>query len=382
MLDRSLYPHADRLLYLDHAATGVLSTQTHAAVLSHLEQRSGGEPNNFEINIPTFIRAQQGLARLLKASEETVEFAPNTSYALNVLAQGLSWKAGDRIAVPDCEFPANVQPWRGLADRGVEVDYIESREGVFSPSDVARALTRRTRVVSISWVQFLSGFRADVEGIAQLCKDRGVLLCVDAIQGVGALDCNLVAQGADFIAGGTPKWLMGMQGLGYFYVAPHLLEQLSPVRGWLNGPVDWDDFGTFTNELHPTAERFRVGTLNSAALIALDAVIHQIGDAGMPAIEERVLGHTSRLGEGLARTGARRYGTAEGDSASGIVTIAVDDPETTFAALQAANVRLSMRNRLLRFAPHAYHTSHEIDHAVAAVDAALRGLTPDPYGDV
>lgn len=381
MLDRSLFPHADHLLYFDHAATGVLSRQTHAAVLAHLEQRHFSEPNNFELNFPIFGRALHGLAALLKAPPETVEFAPNTSYALNVLAQGLDWQPGDRVAVPRCEFPANVMPWRGLAHRGVEVNYIDSREGAFTPADVGRALTPRTRVVSISWVQFLSGFRADVEGIAEICKDRGVLLCVDAIQGVGALDCDLVAQGADFIAGGTPKWLMGMQGLGYFYVAPHLMERLTPVRGWLNGPVDWDDFGAITNELHPTAERFRVGTLNSAALIALDSILQQIAEVGMEAIETAVLGHARHLAEGLANAGATRFGTGEGAHASGIVTISVEDPESSFAALRDANVRISMRDRLLRFAPHAYHTSHEINHAVAAFDATQRGLTPDPYGD-
>ncbi len=368
---RAQFDLPDDVAYLDHAATGVLSRPVRDAAGAFLDGRAGRRsdctPNNFPVDLQRIDHARSRAARLIGADVRSVELVPNTSYGLNVLAQGLDWQPGDRVAVPACEFPANVMPWRGLADRGVTLDLVPHQEGTFSVEDVERTLRPETRLVAVSQVQFLSGFRCDLDAIAALCRDRGILLAVDAIQGVGAVRLDVAAVRPDLVSFGGHKWLCAMQGLGVLVVADSLLDRLQPVRGWLNGPVDWDDLESTALDLHPDATRFRLGTLPTAQTYALDAALGLFLDLGAETVETAVLTNARRLADGLGRLGARRYGTDDPARQSGIVTVGVDDPEGLHAHLMARGVICSLRNRLVRFAPHAHTRPADLDRALDAV---------------
>lgn len=366
---RAHFPHTEDLVYLDHASTGPLSRPVTEAVEGFLQQRHRTKPNNYFDVAPTVERARERLGRLVGASPERVEFAPNTSYALNVLAQGLDWRPGDRVAVPACEFPANVYPWLGLRERGVEVDFIPHERGAFSVEDVERTLTPRTRVLSVSWVQFLSGFRCDLAALGALCRERGVVFCVDAIQGLGALRLDVRQTPVDFLASGAQKWMLGMQGTAFLYVSEALQERLTPVRGWQNGPVDWDDFLSYPTDLHPDARRFRLGTLNSAGIVGLDAALGLYFEAGPEWCEAQVLARSREVADGLGRLGLRRYGSDDPACASGIVAVEHPDPEGVLAALAEANVHIAVRDRKLRIAPTYYNTPEEVGCALDLIAA-------------
>ncbi len=377
---RSQFDLPEETAYLDHAATGVLSRPVREAAADFLDGRAGLRsdctPNNFPADLERIDRARSRAAALIGADVRTVELVPNTSYGLNLLAQGLDWRPGDRVAVPACEFPANVMPWRGLEAQGVEVDLVPHREGTFTVEDVEQVLRPQTRLVAVSYVQFLSGFRCDLAGLADLCRQRGVLLAVDAIQGVGAVRLDVAGVRPDLVAFGGHKWLCAMQGLGVVAVADTLLDRLRPVRGWLNGPVDWDDLEAASLDLHPDATRFRLGTLPTAQVYALDAALGLLLAVGPDTIEAAVLDHAGRLAEGLARLGARRVGSGDPARQSGIVTVEVDDPEGLHAHLAARGVVCSLRNRLVRFAPHAHTRPADLDRALDAV--ATFGQTTVP----
>ena len=158
-----------------------------------------------------------------------------------------------------------------------------------------------------------------------------------------------------------------MQGLGVVYVADTLLDRLRPVRGWLNGPVDWDDLEAGTPDLHADATRFRLGTLPTAQAYALDAALGLFLDLGQGDVEAAVLENAGHLSAGLERLGARRYGTDDPAHRSGIVTVDVDDPEGLHAHLASRGVVSSLRNRLVRFAPHAHTRPADLDQALEAV---------------
>ncbi len=225
---RRRFPHTRTQIYLNHAATGPLSRPVVQAVRRYLQQRYLGPIDNYEELAPIIDETRRLVATVLGTTPDRIAFAPNTSSALGLLAQGLDWRPGDRIAIPACEFPANVYPFMNLQHRGVQIDWIPHREGTFTVEDVARALTPRTRLVTLSWVQFLSGFRADLAQIVACCHERGVWVSVDAIQGLGALPIDVEATGIDLLAAGTHKWLMGLQGLAVCYVRPELQEVLRP----------------------------------------------------------------------------------------------------------------------------------------------------------
>ena len=359
------YPD-EGIVYLDHAATGPLARPAVEAMRAYLDERSRTAPNNFESVLPKLEAGRAAIARLIGTSAGNVEYASNTSTGLNVLARGLDWQAGDRVAVPACEFPANLLPWLALEPQGVVVDRIACARGGFRIQDVESALTPRTRVLAVSWVQFLSGFRAPLAELSELCRAKGVILAVDAIQGVGALRLEFDALGLDFMASGGQKWMLGPQGSAFVAVTPRLQDRLEPMRGWLNGPVDWDDFGAASLDLHPDATRFRVGTLATAPILGLLASVEQFLDAGPEAVEASVLRASGRLADGLASLGLVRWG-ASGDPQSGIVTVEHDAPEAMREHLLARGVWMSVRDRKLRFAPHATTSDDDLGRTLEAV---------------
>ncbi len=362
-------------VYLDHAATGVLGAHTLAAATDYLSGRAGAvegrSPNNFPADLERIDRARRRAGELVGAAPQAVCVVPHTSDALGLVAYGLDWSPGDRVAVPGCEFPANVLPWRDLARLGVSVDTVPHRDGTFTVDDVVAALTPRTRVLAVSAVQFLSGFRADLAALGDVCRQRGIMFVVDAIQAVGAVQIDVQALGIDLLAVGGHKWLGSLQGGGFAAVSAPLLDRLAPAIGWLNGPVDWDDFEATTGALHPDATRFHRGTFPTAQMHALDAALGAMLAVGPAVIERAVLGHAQRLADGLARLGLARYGPS-GPPASGIVTVRAPDPERVHGQLAADGIAMSVRSRLLRFAPHAHTHPADIERALDGVRRAVQ----------
>ena len=363
---RSQFDLAAEMSYLNYAAMGVVSRPAREAVEGFLAQRAGEYPENYEACFPVLERARQRAATLIGAEARNVEFMPNTSAGVNVVTQGVSWQPGDRVAVPGCEFPTNLLPWLALEKQGVEIDLVPHHQGTFTVADVEAVLTPRTRVLAVSWIQFLSGFRADLAALGALCRERDVLFFVDGIQGLGALRLDAPALGIDVLATGGHKWLCAMQGGGFVYVADRVLHQLEPVRGWLNGPVDWDDLENTPRTLHETAERFRTGTLPTAQIHALDAALGLHLELGADIIESTILNHAERLSEAFQSLGLARYGTDDPAHASGIVTIEADDPEGMEAFLKERGIWVAVRSRKVRFSPHAHTRDTDVDRVIEA----------------
>lgn len=369
---RAQFPHVAETLYLNHAATSPLSRRVVAAIDTFVAERHGRQIENYDSFQHTIAETRQQLGRVLGAPTEWVEYAPNTSYGLNLLVHGLDWKEGDRIAIPRCEFPANALPFRTLERRGVVIDWIPDEEGVISLEAIADALGPETRLLAISWVQFLSGYRIDVEAVGALCREREVLLSVDAIQGLGALPFEAERWGVDFVAAGSHKWMMGTQGLGVVCASPTMQEQIQPPAGWLQGPVDWEDLTSQELRYHDDARRYRLGTLNGIGISALHASTGLYLEAGRTWCGERVLRLSRYLAEGLAERGFTRYGSDAEAHRSGIVTVRVGDPEQAQRVLRERQIEAAVRDGLLRFAPTYYNTTGELDQVLAACEQIER----------
>ncbi|MFO8099592.1 MAG: aminotransferase class V-fold PLP-dependent enzyme [Salinibacter sp.] len=369
---RSSFPHTEHQTYLNHAAVSPVSRPVRAAVDAYLDERHGAAPEapieNFDSVFPLMEEARARAAEVMGTVAERVDFIPNTSTGLNVLAQGLDWSSGDRIAVPDGAFPTNVYPFLNLEREGVAVDFIPTEEGAYTLDDIERTLQPETRLLSVSWVHFLSGFRVDLAAVGELCAAHDVLFCVDAIQGLGALTLDVEAAGIDFLAAGGHKWLMGLQGAGLLYCDEALQAQIHPPTGWLHGPVDWENLDDYTLTFHDDARRFRTGTLNMAGVVALHAALGLYVQAGPEWCEERVLDLSITLADELAARGLPRYGTTDPAHASGIVTVAPDAPEALYEHLQARDITAALRNRKLRLAPTYYNDETDLRAVLDAVD--------------
>ena len=159
------------------------------------------------------------VARLINADRDEIAFVASTTHGIGLIAEGFPWRDGDNVVSAAEEYPSNIYPWMNLASRGVTLRQVESRDGRIWLDDLAAAMDHATRVLAISHVEFASGFRNDLDALAELCHARGVALFVDAIQGLGPLLIDVRRTPIDFMAADGHKWLLGPEGAGFFMCA-------------------------------------------------------------------------------------------------------------------------------------------------------------------
>jgi len=370
---RALFPHtATGRVYLNHAATSPLSTRVTAAMTNHLHERSSGVVETWLQDVPVIEEARRSVARLINAaSPERIAFVGNTSEGLNIVASGFPWRSGDRVLLNDLEFPANVYPYAHLRSRGVEIDILKADHGRVTVGMVERSLRPHTRLVALSAVQYLSGHRADLAAIGEVCRHHGVRLVVDGIQAVGAVRLDVQAMRIDAMSSGAQKWQMSPQGTGWLFVTEQMQEEIrQQYVGWL-AVADPLRFSAYDQPLAPSARRYEGGSLNTPGLLGMKAAVETLLEFGTEAIESHILALTARLRTGFAGVSAIIPDTPEGDEErAGIVTFSSADGRdlgAVFEALQARKIDSSLREGRLRFSPHFYNTPEEIDAAVAAV---------------
>lgn len=362
---RSEFPVTHRWAFFDHAAVAPLTLRAQRA----LGEWAADLAENGLVNERQWVRRVEevrGLAaRLLNADPLDVAFVKNTSEGIGLVAEGFPWQAGDNVVIAEEEYPANVYPWLNLAGRGVEVRRVASRGSRIEPDDLRAAMDGRTRLVSLSFVEYASGFRNDLDAVGGLCRERGALFFVDAIQGLGVFPVDARRTPIDFLAADGHKWLLGPEGAGLFYVRRELIDRLRPVGvGW-NSVVGARDFSRIDFTLKPHAGRYESGSHNVAGITALGASLGLLLEAGVPAVEARVLELTDYLCAAAARAGLTVYSSRKANDRSGIVSLAVAGNlgEVVRGARQRGLV-INRRAGRLRVSPHCYNTTEEIDRLV------------------
>src|SRR5262249_9744491 len=288
--------------------------------------------------------------RLLNADPLDVAFLKNTSEGVGIVAEGFPWQPGDNMVTAAEEYPANIYPWLNLADRGVEVRLVPSRGSRVEIDDVRAALDGRTRLVSLSMVEFASGFRNDLDSLGSLCRERGIYFFVDAIQGLGVLPLDVRRMPIDFLAADGHKWLLGPEGAGLFYIRRELVEMLHPVGvGW-NSVVGSRDFSRIDFRLKPHAGRWESGSLPLAGITAVGASMELLLGIGVPAITARVLELTDYLCQTAARAGLTVFSSRRPEDRSAIVSLIVPggDARGLVRRCRAVGVAINQRAGRIR----------------------------------
>ena len=364
---RSLFPVTAQKIYLNHAAISPLSIRVTDQVEAFLDERSFGAIDNFKAGDEIRARTRQLIADLINARPEQIAFIQNTSEGFNHLVNGLSWQPGDEVILNDFEFPSNIYPFMNLERFGVKMVFVPNRNGQILVEDIAARITDKTRLLSISFVEFANGYRNDLQAIGELCRKHDIIFSVDGIQGVGALPLDVQKFQIDFLSNGGHKWLMGMMGAGFMYIAPRLLERLRPAfTGWLAVENAWDFFD-YRLDLLPDAKRYEYATANFLGIVALNAAVGLLSEAGIANIEAHLLGLGERLVRELGELGLKFQGAEDRRRWSGIYTFAGPRMEKLFEYLTAHNMVCSLRNGMLRIAPHFYNTEEEIAELIAEV---------------
>jgi selenocysteine lyase/cysteine desulfurase len=311
-------------------------------------------------------------ATLINASPDEIAFTKNTSEGLAFVANGLTWKPGDEILSTHSEYPANVYPWMGAAQRyGVKHILVRERpDGRIPPEDLFAAVTPRTRLLTISHVEFASGFRNDLATIGSYCRDRGILFCVDAIQSAGSLPVDVQAMKIDYLSAGSHKWMLGPGGSGIFFCRKDLLDSLFPEVGSMS-VINPNEYYNYNFTLAPTARRFECGGYNVADIVAFGASLELLLSVGISAVWARLHALNNLLAEGLQAKGYKIFSPRQHESeCSGILSFSAPNPQDHPAivkSLEKDRVFLTERANRLRAAPHFYQSENQIQALLYAL---------------
>ena len=363
---RNNFPYLDNgIIYFNHASTGPISSLVVNRLTSLLKEKSENKIDDY----PSFLKVVEEtkilLAELINCNIDRTAFIDNTSNGLNILAQSIQWKKGDRILLNDIEFPANVYPFLNLKRFGVEVDFVKSENGIVTADQIINAIKPQTKLVSVSFVQFLSGYKVDIEKIGNYCRSNNIIFCVDGIQGIGAVTIDVKKCKIDFLSCGTQKWLLGMQGLAFVYIDEELQKKIIPANvGWLSVENAWSLLD-YKLDLKTSANVFQGGTLNAFGIYIFNTSLKLFKDFGFENIELEVLSNTKYFISKLKSVGLDcSLSNCSDAELAGIVTIKLREAANVFEELEKKKIFCSIREGFIRFAPHFYNTHHEIDKVV------------------
>jgi len=371
------FPQIEGLRYLNHAAVAPWPRRATEAVTAFAQQNMtiGARDYPTWLNVETSLRGR--LARLLNApTTADIALVKNTSEALSFVAFGLDWKAGDQIIISDEEFPSNRVVWEALQPQGVEVIQVNLK-GDDPEADLLAACGPKVRLMAISAVQYASGLRLDLPRLGEGCEQRGVLLCIDAIQQLGALPFDVQQYRCAFAMADGHKWLLGPEGLGVFYCRSDLRARLKLHEyGWhmLEHAGDYD-----RSDWEParSARRFECGSPNLLGAMALEASLSLLEDVGMHSVGQALSERIDHLQHELsAMRAVELLSSADPLRRAGIITFRVSglENQTLFDRLKAEQIVCALRGGGVRLSPHFYTRPDVIEQTLSVVRdlAAIR----------
>lgn len=370
---RELMPVSRRWAYFDHAAVAPLPKPAADCLLEYARQASEDGDTVWLQWAADIERLREGIANWLSVSANEIALVPNTTFGINLVAEGFRWQAGDNVVIPGGEFPSNQFPWQNQARRGVELRIVPSYGGRVDLDGIRRAIDARTRIVAASWIGYASGYRLPVDDLCQLAHERGCLVFLDAIQGLGPFPLDLSQSPVDFMAADGHKWMLGPEGAGLTFIREQHLDMLdcTPI-GW-NSVKGSLSFSGASMELKPTAARYEGGSQNFAGHLALHRSLEMFWQVlschGSNAIAERILSLHAYARDGLRKKGVRLISDWYRSCRSGIITFAPNnlEPNELRTRLADAGVAVSCRGGGVRMAIHAYNTQSDIDRLLENV---------------
>ena len=375
---RREFPALERWTYMDVAGRGVLSRDARAALDSHLDERmlNGGDKAKFFELVET---TRERFAQLIHAAPDEIAYAKNISDGLNMIATGFDWKRGDNVILcPELEHPNNVYPWLNMQRYGLEVRTVAAREGHIPVEDIIARMDKTTRVVTVSTVTFAPGFRTDVRALGRACRERDVMLLVDAAQSAGTTHTDVERDAIDALAVSTQKGLLGLYGMGFLYCRRAWADRLKPAYlarfGVDLGEAHEATLGDLSFRYAPAARRFDLGNYNYAACAAVNASMRQLLAWGTDNIDRHVTSLAHALARGFIELGFAVSGGAPGLHLANIVTVGAlsadhyatgdDRYNRLYEYLSANRVKLSIRRGTLRFSLHVYNNMDDVERVL------------------
>lgn len=363
---------ADPAIYLNAASTGPMPAGA-VAVADHWT-RLRAQPHHIPLSLmfDSVATSRRQFAQLVGADADEIALMPNTTYGLNLAARALPLRPGV-ILTFDGEFPSCVYPFQALRTRGISLELVPKKDGI-PDEDLLVEKISRTDVVAVvvSWVQFASGYVADLERIGNACRANGVFFIVDGIQGCGIRPIDLHALPVDIFASGAQKWQLSPWGTGFVYVRRDLVQQIEPMDvGWacMKASTDYARLTDYEFDFFDDARRFEVVTLSYHDFAVANASTAMLLDLGVEKVAAHIDALVSRVFDWVgSRSDVRLVTPADRNRRAGVVSFSPNDLAGMSGRLRAAHVAHVVREGAIRFSPHCYNTVQEIDRVIAILE--------------
>jgi selenocysteine lyase/cysteine desulfurase len=364
----------DSIVYLNHAAVSPWPKRTADAVRTFAEENRAWGSRRYPEWVKTETLLRQQLQTLINArSTDEIALLKNTSEALSVVAYGLPWQAGDKVVISNQEFPSNRIVWESLAKYGVVTEAADLSLGDSPEAALVACLDDRTRLLSVSSVQYGTGLRLNLDVLGSACRKHEILFCVDAIQSLGAVTFDVQSCQADFVMADGHKWMTGPEGIALFYCRSETMDRLDLKQyGW-HMVEDPTDYSRTTWEAAHSARRFECGSPNMTGIHALHASLELLLEVGLTTIQQQVLDNTRFMLDFFNHHPDRfvLLTPLEVERHAGIVTFRPlqETPESLHEMLTAANVACALRGGGIRFSPHFYTPRKKLCKALALLES-------------
>ncbi|MEJ2427020.1 MAG: aminotransferase class V-fold PLP-dependent enzyme [Candidatus Thiodiazotropha sp.] len=367
------------LIYLNHAAVAPWPRTTVEAVAAFATENATLGATNY----PQWLVKEQALrvlgAELINApSQADIALLKNTSEGLSLIAHGIDWKPGDRVVSIAQEFPSNRIVWESLRSQGVQLQILDLKNHRNPVQAIIALCDERTRLISVSSVQYASGLRLHLEPIGAYCRERDILFVVDAIQSLGVIPFDVQACQADVVVADGHKWMLGPEGLALFYCRDALRERLQLHQyGW-HMVEDAGDFDRIDWQPARSARRFECGSPNMLGIHALHASLSLLLKIGIKNITGRVLELTRKIIDQVDELGFELLTPRDPEARAGIVTFRVPerDNQSLYQGLMTSRVICAHRAGGIRFSPHFHNTPEQIDTAFQRLKALISRSEP------
>ena len=362
--------------YANHAAIAPWPASTARAVAEFALENSNIGPHHYAHWLAREADLRQKLCNLLNAkSADDIALLKNTTEGICTVANGIDWREGDNVVIPMGEFPSNRLPWLALQQYGVELREVDIRATNTPEKALYAAMDKRTRLLSVSAVQWTDGLRLMLKELGNACNQNNVLFFVDAIQQLGALNLDVEACNIDFLAADGHKWMLAPEGIAVFYCRESARKQLKPSQhGWrmVDNPYQFN-----RQDWQPShaASRFEAGSPNTLGQAALHASIRLLQEIGMEQVESAVLENSLILSETLASIpGIELIRPFDPQRSAGIVSFSAADkslPEV-FRSLKQRQLTCAVRGKSIRLSPHFYQAGAPLQDMLNVLEDVLK----------
>ena len=319
-------------------------------------------------------------AKILHADPEEICWTNRVTQGFNMVASMLDLKRGDNIVCTDLAYPSNVYVWLPFRSHGIEIQRLGHQDGRIETADFEKAIDDRTRVVSISHVEWTCGLKYDVKAIAEIAHDHGALLVDDPYQALGAIDVDVHGDMIDFLAVGSEKWLCCPTLAGIFYARRDLIDGFEPTYRFYHQVEEafkhgdpWerpehDNIADYDNPLLPNADKFYRGCISEYAIWGFHAALKYFNDLGPKQIEKRVRHLSGYLIDGLRNLGVKVNTPLEPEERAGVVAyntgkhrLNVESHRTLLGNSIIVALRYQQGIGGIRVSTHFFNTEEEID---------------------